>query len=72
MEFLLNKIEDDINYLKSQGKQIKEIRMNSKVLENMTELTDLKVSKGVATILGVNIEADDSFENYVFVMDEVT
>lgn len=72
MDFLLNKIQDDVNYLKSQGKQIKEIRMNSKVLENMMKLTDVEVSKGVATVLGINIEADDSFDNYVFILDEVT
>ena len=72
MEFLLNKIQDDINYLKSQGKKIKEIRMNPKVFENMTELTDVKISEGVATVSGIIIEADDSFENYVFILDEVT
>lgn len=72
MEFLLNKIQDDINYLKSQGKKIKEIRMNPKVFENMNELTDVKISKGVATVSGIIIEADDSFGNYVFILDEVT
>ena len=46
--------------------------MNPKVFENMTELTDVKISKGVATVSGIIIEADDSFENYVFILDEVT
>ena len=55
MEALLNKIQDDINYLNSQGKQVKEIRMNSKIFENMTELTDVKISKGVATVFGIII-----------------
>lgn len=75
MEFLLKRIQDDVNYLKSQGKQIKEIRMNPKVLEvlgDATELIDVNVSEGVAAVFGINIEADDSYENYVFILDEVT
>ena len=72
MEVLLNKIQEDIDYLNSQGKQVKEIRMNPNIFESMIELTDVKVSKGIATVFGIIIKADENIEKYVFVLDEVT
>ena len=72
MEVLLNKIQEDIDYLNSQGKQVKEIRMNPNIFESMIELTDVKVSKGVVTVFGIIIKADENIEKYVFVLDEVT
>ena len=46
--------------------------MNPNIFESMIELTDVKVSKGVATVFGIIIKADESIEKYVFVLDEVT
>lgn len=72
MEVLLNKIHEDLNYLNSQGKQVNKIKMNSKIFENMNGLTDFEVSKDVATVFGVIIEADENIEKYVFILEEVT
>ncbi len=72
MEVLLNKIQEDIDYLNSQGKQVKEIRMNPNIFESMIELTDVMVSKDVVTVFGIIIRADENIEKYVFVLDEVT
>lgn len=72
MEVLLNKIQEDIDYLNSQGKQVKEIRMNPNIFESMIEHTDVMVSKDVVTVFGIIIRADENIEKYVFVLDEVT
>lgn len=72
MEVLLNKIREDIDYLNSQGKQVNKIQMNSKIFENMINLTDVEVSKDVATVFGITIEADENIEKYAFILDEVT
>lgn len=72
MEVLLNKIQEDIDYLNSQGKQVKEIRMNPNIFESMIELTDVMVSKDIVTVFGIIIRADENIEKYVFVLDEVT
>lgn len=72
LEVLLNKIHEDISYLNSQGKQVNKIKVNSEIFENMTKLIDIEVSKDVATVFGIIIEADESIEKYAFILDEVT
>ena len=72
LEVLLNKIHEDISYLNSQGKQVNKIKVNSEIFENMTKLMDIEVSKDVATVFGIIIEADENIEKYAFILDEVT
>ena len=69
LEVLLNKIHEDISYLNSQGKQVNKIKVNSEIFENMTKLIDIEVSKDVATVFGIIIEADESIEKYAFILD---
>lgn len=72
LEVLLNKIHEDISYLNSQGKQVNKIKVNSEIFANITKLIDIEVSKDVATVFGIIIEADESIEKYAFILDEVT
>lgn len=73
MDVLLDQIREDLDYLNSQGKRVNKIKMNTEVLEKMTnKLADVEVSKGVVTVFGITIEADETIEKYAFILDEVT
>ncbi|MBD8037208.1 lactate dehydrogenase [Solibacillus sp. A46] len=73
MDVLLEQIRKDLDYLNSQGKHVKKIKMNSKVFERMTnKLTDVEVNNDAVTVFGIIIEADDNTEKFAFILDEAT
>lgn len=73
MDILLDEIRKGIDYLNSQGKKVNKIKMNPKILENMTKkINDIDVSNDVSTVFGLTIEADENIEKYAFILGKVT
>ncbi|MGM9949825.1 MAG: lactate dehydrogenase [Lysinibacillus sp.] len=61
MDFLISKLEEDVEYLYSQGKRVDKIKMNPEVYEHFITL-----KQGASTI-DIPIEADGNVEKYEFI-----
>lgn len=70
MDVLLEQIRQDLDYLYSQGKQVKKIKMNSKVFERMTnKLADVEITNDAVILFGISIEADENTKKFAFILD---
>ncbi len=73
MDTLLDEIRKGLEYLDSQGKKVNNIKMNPKILENMTKkINGVDDSNDLSTVFGITIEADKNIEKFAFVLEEIT
>lgn len=73
MDVLLEQIRRDLDYLYSQGKHVKNIKMNPKIYERMTiKLTGVEINNEAVIVFGLPIEADENIEKFAFILDEAT
>lgn len=73
MDVLLEQIRRDLDYLYSQGKQVKKLKMNPKIYERMTiKLTGVEINNEAVIVFGIPIEADENIEKFAFILDEAT
>ena len=73
LDILLEQIHRDLDYLYSQGKHVKKIKMNPKVYERMTnKLTGVEINNEAVIVFGIPIEADENIEKFAFILDEAT
>ena len=73
MNMLLQKLEEDIKYLHSQGKEVNKIKMNPTVYENFMELNPQLIkgdSHNPYKLLGIDLEADENVEKYEFIINK--
>lgn len=58
MDFLINKLEEDVEYLYSQGKRVDLIKMNPEIYGHF-----IRLQQG-ATNMDIPVEADENVEKY--------
>lgn len=61
MDFLIGKLEEDIEYLYSQGKRIDMIKMNPEIYEHFIQ------SRQDVPNMDIPVEADENVEKYELV-----
>lgn len=74
MNTLLNKLEEDILYLNSQGKAVDKIKMNPTVYENFIKLNPELTkadSHNPYKLLGIDLEADENIEKYELIVSKI-
>ena len=74
MNTLLNKLEEDILYLNSQGKVVNKIKMNPTVYENFIKLNPelMKAdSHNPYKLLGIDLEEDENVEKYELIVSKL-
>ncbi len=65
LDFLLNKIEEDVEYLYLQGKRVDKIKMNPAIYEHFITL------KQGASTKDIPVEADGNVEKYELIYSEI-
>lgn len=65
MDFLISKLEEDVEYLYSQGKRVDLIKMNPEIYEHFITL-----KQGVST-MDIPVETDENVEKYEFVFSTI-
>ena len=74
MNTLLNKLEEDILYLNSQGKVVNKIKMNPTVYENFMKLNPELMkedSHNPYKLLGIDLEEDENVEKYELIINKL-
>lgn len=61
MDFLISKLEEDVEYLYSQGKRVDMIKMNPEIYEHF-----IRLKPGVPK-MGIPVQADENVERYELV-----
>lgn len=65
MDFLINKLEEDIQYLYLQGKQVDKIKMNPDIYEHF-----IRLKQGMST-MDIPVVADENVEKYELMYSEI-